>query len=44
MIIMKKVKKIISPFSNSKFILLDAIKPGVAGFKYFHNYKFMKKI
>ena len=38
-----KVKEIIYPFKDSKFILLDAIKPGVKGFKYFHNYNFMKK-
>ena len=39
----KKVKEIIYPFKNSKFILLDAIKPGVKGFKYFHNFNFIKK-
>ena len=36
------VKKIILPFKNTKFILLDAINPNVKGFKYFHTYNFMQ--
>ena len=39
----EKVEYIISQFSNSRYILLDAIKPQVKGYKYFHNYNFMKK-
>ena len=39
----EKVKEIIYPFLVSNYILLDAIKPGVKGYKYFHNYDFMKE-
>lgn len=37
----EKVKQIINPFIGSKYILLDAIKLNVKGFKYFHDYNFL---
>lgn len=39
----KEIKKIINFFPNSEFILLDGINHGVNGFKYYHNYNFLKK-
>lgn len=39
----EEVKKIINPYIDSKFILLDGINFNVKGYRYFHDYKFLSK-